>query len=275
LFEWFEVHDPFDDNRARLQSLPSGLIGDDSVNCDQAEDVGRKIQLKLNGISVTKASIKRSEHVKSLATTKNTVRINNQQTVNIDLARLFTRLIVLVERCEVIKSYFQYELTPVPTSLFADNMMRKPNKASLVQSLLGKDYQAVDQEEIISTKYHVVDGGALLRKVIWKPGSTFQEVVNDYRRYVRSNYGKPTIIFDGYGNNPSTKYHEHFRRCSKSSVCPDVTVQPEIKVSLNQHPFLSNDSNKSELINLISDKLEEDGCLVKHSSTDADTMIDC
>ena len=62
-----------------------------------------------------------------------------------------------------IKSYFQHELTPVLTSLFTD-MMRKPNIASLVQSLLGKDYQKVDQEEIIFTKYHVVDRGSLLRK---------------------------------------------------------------------------------------------------------------
>ena len=98
LLEWFEAHDPFDDNRAHLQSLSSGLIGDDSVNCDQAEDVGRKIQLKLNGVAVTKASIKRSEQVKSLATMKNRVRINNQQSVHIDPAQLFTRLIVLVER---------------------------------------------------------------------------------------------------------------------------------------------------------------------------------
>ena len=146
-------------------------------------------------------------------------------------------------------------------------MMRKPNKASLIQSLLGKDYQAVDQDGIISTKYYVVDGGVLLRKVIWKQGSTFQEVVNDYRRYVRSNYGKPTISFDGYGNNPSTKDHEHFRRSLKSSGCPDV------KVPLNQHTFLSNDSDKSELISLISDKLEEDGCSIKHSPDDADTLI--
>ena len=100
LLERFEAHDPFDDNRAHLQSLSSGLIGDDSVNGDQAGDVERKIQLKLNGVAVTKASIKRSEQAKSLATMKNTVMINNQQSIHIDPAQLFTRLIVLVERCK-------------------------------------------------------------------------------------------------------------------------------------------------------------------------------
>ena len=93
----------------------------------------------------------------------NVIRVKNQ-TISIDPALLFTRLIVIAERCDDIKTYFDYELTPVPTSLFVDNLMRKPNKASLIEALLGKDFQLVDESEIIQTKYHVVDGGALLRR---------------------------------------------------------------------------------------------------------------
>ena len=71
----------------------------------------------------------------------------------------------MVERCDDIKRYFEYELSAIPTSLFADGFMRKPNKASLVESLLGKKFQEADASEIIPTKHNVVDGGALLRKV--------------------------------------------------------------------------------------------------------------
>ena len=88
-----------------------------------------------------------------------------------------------------------------------------------------------------------------------------------------SNYGKPTVVFDGYCNNPSTKDHEHFRRSLKSTGCPDVKIQREMKVSINQQAFLSNDSNKMKLIDLISEKLEADGCIIKRSMDDADTMI--
>lgn len=165
LFQWFETNNPFDSNRLELQSLSTGLIADDTINCDKIESVGYKIQSKLDGLAVVKASIKRKEQVKPLSDLKNVVRVNNQ-TISIDPALLFTQLIVIAERCDDIKTYFDYELTPVPTSLFVDNLMRKPNKASLIETLLGKDFQLVDESEIIQTKYHVVDGGALLRKVI-------------------------------------------------------------------------------------------------------------
>ena len=89
------------------------------------------------------SSLKRKAQVKPLAALKNIVRIQNQ-TVNIDPAQLLTRLIILAERYDDIKSFFEYELTATPTSLFTDNFMRKPNKASLIQSLLGKVVQLVE-----------------------------------------------------------------------------------------------------------------------------------
>jgi len=127
-------------------------------------DIGRKIQTTLDGLNIANASLKRSDQVKSLGSLKNVVSIRKQR-VNIDPVLLFVRLIVLAERSDNIQPYFEYELTAVPTSLFADTMMRKPNKASLIHSLLGKDAQNVDDEEITVTRHHVVDGGALLRKV--------------------------------------------------------------------------------------------------------------
>ena len=62
---------------------------------------------------------------------------------------------------------------------FIDNMRRKPNKASLVQSLFGKDHQLIKQSDIIATDINVV-GGVLLRKAIWKQGVTFIHVVDSY-----------------------------------------------------------------------------------------------
>ena len=167
--------------------------------------------------------------------------------------------------------YFQYELAPIPTCLFLGTMMRKPNKALLVQSLLGKDYQLVEKIDIIATNVNVVDGGALLRKVLWKEGSTFKDVVDLYRWCVKLNYGQATIVFDRYGNNPSTKDHEQSRRSCRK--CPSVRVENPIKVTINQHTFLPNDSNKTELIKLLTPKLISDGSTVKQSKDDTDTMI--
>ena len=185
------------------------------------------------------------DQIKSPGILKNVVKIKSQ-TVNIDPTRLFSCLLVLLERCPDLKPYFQFELTPIPTSLFINNMMRKPNKASLLNSLLGKDYQSITPSEIITTDVSVVDGGALLRETTWKQGIKFKDIVHSYKNYVKSNYGRSTIVFDGYGNNPSTKDHEHSRQLCNTS--PKVKIGNEIKVPMNHAAFLSNDFHKMELI---------------------------
>ena len=81
----------------------------------------------------------------------------------------FSRLVVLLERCPD---------TPIPTSLFIDNMMRKSNKASLLNFVLGKDYQLITPSEILTTDVSVVDGGAVLRKTTRKQGIKFKDIVS-------------------------------------------------------------------------------------------------
>ena len=60
----------------------------------------------------------------------------DQQTVYVDPLLLFTRLVMLLGRSEDMSSYFQYELTPVSTSLFKEHLMRKPNKSALANYLI-------------------------------------------------------------------------------------------------------------------------------------------
>ena len=85
--------------------------------------------------------------------------------------------------------------------------------------------------------------------------------------YVRSNYGNCCIVFDGYGQGPSIKDHEHQRRVGKA--CADIQVSESMEAHVNQQTFLSNERNKSQFISL-SHFLEADA----HICTgDADTMI--
>ena len=140
-------------------------------------------------------------------------------------------------------------------------MMRKPNKASLLNSLLGKDYQLITPSEIITTDANVVNCWALLRKTTWKQGIKFKDIVRSYKNYVKSNYGQSTIVFDGYGNNSSMKDHKHSRPSCNTS--PKVKIGNEIKVTMNQAAFLSNDFNKMELIMLMTPELIAGGNTVE------------
>ena len=92
MLEQLDYFNPFDGTRIALQSLSLGLVADESINCDNAEEVGRAIYTKLDHVSVAKCTIKRLDQVKSLGILKNAVKIKSQ-TVNTDPTRL---LLVLV-----------------------------------------------------------------------------------------------------------------------------------------------------------------------------------
>ena len=115
-----------------------------------------------------------------------------------------------MERSDDLIQYFKYELTPEPTSLFKDQMVRKDNKASLLPSLVQPTCQQNDKydESILNI---VIDGDYLLRKVVWPKDGTYNDFLLRYLSYVSKKYGLTSIVFDGYSHS-STKDHEHKRR---------------------------------------------------------------
>ena len=268
VLEWFEDRDPFKTDGAEIRSLSCGLTGDKNVNCDEAELIGKNIHETLDDKPFVNSTIKRASQVKSLASMKNIVKIS-KQSVNIDPTKLFSRLVVLLERNDDIKSFFDFELTPIPTSLFLDNFMRKTNKALLIQQRFGKDFQFTASS--ITSEVTVIDGGWLLRKTNWIEGSCFEDIIELYRSYLANHHGQASVIFDGYNNEPTTKDHEHDRRAP--SMCPNFSVDSNLKVTVSQQVFLGNNSNKRNLIKLMAPKLKLDKHLVKQAVADADTLI--
>jgi hypothetical protein len=221
LSEWFKEHNPFDANFTHLRSLSSGLTAceEDGINCDEAEIVGQGIQITLGNLCFEDAKLKISDQIRTLARLRDGVKLNNISTY-IDPLVLFGRLTALVQRQEHIPPQFFYELTPEPTSLFKDGLMRKPTKSTLRNHLL---------KNIPSTtnivKSCVVDGGALLHKVQWLPKCTFNELADHYVNFVKRKYGKHKhicVVFDGYDDALSTKTHEHVRR--KGSAPSNVNI---------------------------------------------------
>ena len=106
-------------------ALDSGMIANENVNCDNAEAIGIAIQEKLNNVLLHAASIKRSEQAVTLNSLKPTLS-NGDDRVVTDPLILFSRLIVLMQRYDDASSFFEYELSVIPTCLFKDNIMRKP-----------------------------------------------------------------------------------------------------------------------------------------------------
>jgi len=94
--------------------------------------------------------------------------------------------------------------------------------------------------------------------------------------YVKRYYQPHSIIvFDGYPEDAtmkSTKCAERLRRQQKQSSV-DFIFDITMRATVSQEKFLTNDSNKSRLITLLSDKLQSAGLITKQAYEDADHLI--
>ena len=153
--------------------------------------------------------------------------------------------------------------------MFKNGLMRKPEKSTLKRSVLpDKDAITVDPSNV---KY-VLDGGALLYRVSWNKGMKFKTIAEAYLSYVKRHYGCAKIVFDGYNDPNFIKGNEHIGRSSKGSS-RDIQVIAENEVPYSKERFLSNNHNKSQLINLLRDVFQTNGHIVKVFKGDADATI--
>ena len=99
---------------------------------------------------------------------------------------------------------------------------------------------------------------------------TYHAILEQYESFLQKKYGMCCIVFDGY-QGPSTKDHEHMRRCETRSA--DITVTETSRSHKSQEAFFSNEKNKTQFIELLADFLQSKGHTTKCSDGDADTLI--
>ena len=153
LKEQLNQFNPFDLQDSRLQNIFTGVSADnnDEVNCDQAKQVGFEIQCSLDNIVVNQATIKRSKQVKTFATLLPAIKVNFD-TIHADPNVLFQKLIMLIHGAEDLTDCFDYDLTPEPTSLFKDGLMRNPYKAQLGRELVKNSEILRENSEKVCTE---------------------------------------------------------------------------------------------------------------------------
>ena len=88
---------------------------------------------------------------------------------------------------------------------------------------------------------------------------------------VSKKYGKPVVVFDGYGTS-LTKDMAHRRR-AKGKKGPTVSFTKEMNLTVAKDLFLSDQTNKQQFIKYLAQDLESAGCQVCHATADADVLI--
>ena len=273
LISYLKERNPFtgDDN---LRSISTGVAASPSVNVDDAKTVGEKILKSMIGQDVFQLSFKRKDQAITLESDKG-VKINGE-TFQVDPQLLFQRLIAVKDRLSSQEDVFTYELCSHPSSLFANSVLpreaNKPELANAIFEKVSKD-QSTQPSKPNGNVQYVVDGGALLHRIPWTRGKTYQEIIDGGCEYVKKHYGNAIIVFDSYdAQQPSTKDVTHLRR-NGGVEGPAVSVSLNMISKLKKAAFLSNKANKQAFINLFSTHLQYGGCTVHHANSDADVLI--
>lgn len=270
IMEFFHTYEPFPETD-KIIGIYSGIVGDlTSVNCHKTYEIGKRLMDETSNKKFTDVKFKKSSKIISLASANLLMKNLANEEVQISPLLIFQKLSLNIESQNDMKEYSSsYELSPIPLSLFDENGMRKTQKSAFYSNFTSIN-------EIPTTNYtHVVDGGFLLHKVVWESNLKIGNIVSRYVSYVMRNYASNSfVIFDGYPENyiTSTKSVERSRRHMKN-IGREITFNNNTLITVNQKQFLSNERNKTKLIEFICTALKSVGFRTKIADEDADRLI--
>lgn len=252
-----------------LRNIATGVTAGATVNCDTAKRVGEKILQSMTGKKVVDYTFRKKSQSITMGD-KASMKIKDE-VVSVDPLLLFQRLVTAGTRCDGLPTIFRYELCSYPPALFeSPDLMRSGNKATLADNLwstaIEESPKPPDQVQ------YVLDGGALLHIIPWKKGTSWDEILSMYTKYVIHKYRQATIVFDGYDDTPSTKDSTHTRRRG-GSVGLAVQFNDTMTLQTKKEEFLSNTQNKQRYIDMLGNRLETAGCKVHYAHGDADLLV--
>ncbi|CAJ1064633.1 hypothetical protein SNEBB_002215, partial [Xyrichtys novacula] len=256
-----------------LRNIITGINANEDINVQDLSEIGKDVQ-KMDGQSVFSYSHKRSLKVKTLASSKN-VKVSEDR--SIDPALLFQRFLVVSQTGDLrLDKVMSYELCLYPMSLFeGKHILRQSDKPQLAEAIRNyvktKSATAVTQTVPVTEQY-VLDGGSLLHCLKWTEGSTYSLIAEHYTSFTVKHYGRATVVFDGYGDGPSIKNCTHQRRSQKLKA-NKVNITEVTKFVGKKENFLSNGANKQALIQLIMERMRQNGCNIIQAEGDADVEI--
>ena len=173
-----------------------------------------------------------------------------------------------------LETAFSYELCTFPTSIIDnDGLLREANKPQLADAIWEDIGGSMHHFQIPGDVRYILDGGALLFKVFWKNGISYNDICTLYINYVIKHYGGGTIVvFDGYGNGPSKKDITHIRHC-KWKVGRAVLFLEQTVLNMPKDEFLVNLDNRQRFLEVLTSKMNSSNLYAIQSSGDADALI--
>ena len=153
-----------------------------------------------------------------------------------------------------------------------DQLMHEGDKATFAKLCLKGKIDLTDKSQDIDIDTVAIDGGWLLRQCTWAKGDKWRDIIDTYCtrvKYLGRSANNTVVVFDGYEN--STKDHTHRRR--QKQFCHDIKIREGMIPYTTKEKFLSNSSNKSALVSMISTILSVSNISSVCCRDDVDTTI--
>ena len=251
-------------------NIANGVHAHSSVNVDNAAAIGDHILEKMVGEKVSDFSFKKKDQAVTMGS-KNDVKVDGD-IVQFEPHILFQKLAVAAERSDSIdpETIFKHELITIPKALAkTPELLHEAQKSTLADTI----WSTVNQNaaSVPDGVRYVLDGGALLHRIPWSRGSTYEGILETYSNYVGTNYGEAVVVFDGY-KEFTTKDMTH-KRSLKGKKGVSVTFSLDMSLSVTKEAFLSDPKNKQQFIDFLGTKLTNQGSHVFHDQADADLFI--
>ena len=150
------------------------------------------------------------QHKNQATNMQTTGFVIGEETINIDPQVLFQLLIAIKDHHDYSSELFEYGLCGYLPALFDRyELPREANKSQRADAVW--EVTKSVPTKVPSDKTHfVIDGEALLQRIPWQHGITYDHVCKTCVQYVERHYGKQvTIVFDCYQHGTSTKYPTH------------------------------------------------------------------
>ena len=273
LIKFLQDKNPFD-RESSLRNVVTGVIAAEKVNVTQAKEVGDSILDGMFGKKVCNYTFQKKDTAITMES-KSKIQIDAED-VHIDPQLLFQRLVIIGTQKDKLNEAFRHELCGFPAALFERrDVLLKATKPVLANAIweLAPAISDEDQEQLESSHIkHVIDRGALLHRILWENGQTYDATCQRYATYVMRKYKQPTVIFDGYDCGPAPKDGTQSRRI-RSGAVRDVHVSPGMQLNMKKDDILASKTNKQKFINMLSSSLEKSGCEVHQADGDADIVI--
>ncbi|GBL95807.1 hypothetical protein AVEN_728-1 [Araneus ventricosus] len=116
------------------------------------------------------------------------------------------RIISLLK--SLMQTYFEFELSHFPLSLFDEGKLRKTSKSVFY------DLSSTETDVHFTSACYVVNSGFLLHRVLWQAKESFSFILKKYVDYAKKHFNdRATIVFDDYPEDAvkSTKLVERIR----------------------------------------------------------------